>query len=99
MDGAIMYSISMKKKWLVASIIKHGFLFVLVGLTFASIASAEASPQSALRRASLAQGRQSAISNQQSAIPLSVPFIQNQGQIADAQVLFYARTFGGTAYV
>ncbi|MBI2437740.1 MAG: PQQ-binding-like beta-propeller repeat protein, partial [Lentisphaerae bacterium] len=28
-----------------------------------------------------------------------VPFIQNQGQIADAKVLFYARTFGGTVYV
>ncbi|MCX6991792.1 MAG: PQQ-binding-like beta-propeller repeat protein [Kiritimatiellaeota bacterium] len=69
-----------------ASIIKHGFLFVLAGLTFASIASAEA-------------GRQSAIINQQSAIPLSVPFIQNQGQVADSQVLFYARTFGGTVYV
>jgi hypothetical protein len=67
-----------------ASIIKHGFLFVLVGLNFASIA--QASPQSAIR-------------NQQSAIRLSVPFIQNQGQIADSQVLFYARTFGGTVYV
>ena len=28
-----------------------------------------------------------------------MPFIQNQGQIADSQVLFYARTFGGTVYV
>jgi len=35
----------------------------------------------------------------QSAIPFQVPFIQNQGQIADPQVLFYARTFGGTVYV
>lgn len=28
-----------------------------------------------------------------------VPFIQNQGQIAEEQVLFYARTFGGSVYV
>ncbi|MBI2440111.1 MAG: SBBP repeat-containing protein [Lentisphaerae bacterium] len=28
-----------------------------------------------------------------------VPFIQNQGQVADQQVLFYARTFGGAVYV
>ncbi|MDD5679593.1 MAG: SBBP repeat-containing protein, partial [Kiritimatiellae bacterium] len=69
-----------------ASRIKHGFLFVLGGLIFASIACAEASTQSAIH-------------NPQSAISLRVPFIRNQGQIADSRMLFYARTFGGTVYV
>ncbi|MBU0716039.1 MAG: PQQ-binding-like beta-propeller repeat protein, partial [Verrucomicrobia bacterium] len=117
-----------------ASIIKHGFLFVLVVLAgtlgFALIASAAPGRQSAINnpaqrgttrsawQASLPRsergpqlappkagsaippiGSQSEIGNRKSAIPLSVPFIQNQGQIADPQVLFYARTFGGTVYV
>ena len=45
-----------------ASIIKHGFLFVLAGLSFTLIASASASAQRASVDKSLAQGRQSATS-------------------------------------
>ncbi|MCG2660273.1 MAG: PQQ-binding-like beta-propeller repeat protein [Kiritimatiellae bacterium] len=92
-----------------ASIIKHGFRFVLVGLTFASIASAEVGPATSPHSGASGPfaadgaippiGSQSQIGNRKSAIPLRVPFIQNQGQIADPHVLFYARTFGGTVYV
>ena len=28
-----------------------------------------------------------------------MPFVENRGQIADPDVRFYARTFGGTVYV
>ncbi|MFA5343635.1 MAG: FG-GAP-like repeat-containing protein [Kiritimatiellia bacterium] len=82
---------------------KHGiWIFVLAGLTCAAIASAETREAWSVERGASAispAGSQSAIRNPQSAIPLQVPFIQNQGQIADPEVLFYARTFGGTVYV
>jgi len=35
----------------------------------------------------------------QKAVKLRMPFIANQGQVTDECVRFYARTFGGTAYV
>ena len=35
----------------------------------------------------------------QKAVKLQIPFIENQGQIPDESVRFYAKTFGGTAYV
>ena len=30
---------------------------------------------------------------------IQIPFVENQGQISDAQVRFYAKTFGGAVYV
>jgi len=33
------------------------------------------------------------------AFKIQIPFIENQGQIADEQVRFYAKTFGGAIYV
>ncbi len=68
-----------------ASIIKQSFALMLVGLTFASGAKADLA-------ASAARGGQAAAS-------LQVPFVRNQGQLADSRVMFYARTFGGTVYV
>lgn len=76
-----------KKKGLMNLTSKQGFLFALVGLGLMT------------GYATIVHGRQSEISNQKSAISFQVPFIQNQGQIADSQMLFYARTFGGTVYV
>ena len=35
----------------------------------------------------------------QKAVKLQLPFIENQGQIKDKSVRYYAKTFGGTAYV
>ena len=33
------------------------------------------------------------------AFKIQMPFIENQGQISDEQVRFYAKTFGGAVYV
>jgi hypothetical protein len=35
----------------------------------------------------------------QKVLKLRLPFVANQGQINDQRVLYYARTFGGTAYI
>ena len=35
----------------------------------------------------------------QKVVKLQMPFIANQGQLKDKNVRFYARTFGGTAYI
>jgi beta propeller repeat protein len=35
----------------------------------------------------------------QKVVKLQIPFIENQGQIPEENVRFYAKTFGGTAYV
>ncbi len=33
------------------------------------------------------------------ALKVQMPFIVNQGQVADTQVLYYAKTMGGTVYI
>jgi hypothetical protein len=51
---------------------------------------------------SLASGALNQESNKQileKAFKIQIPFIENQGQIADEQVRFYAKTFGGAIYV
>jgi hypothetical protein len=51
---------------------------------------------------SLAFGAVNPESNKQileKAFKIQIPFIENQGQIADEQVRFYAKTFGGAIYV
>ncbi len=35
----------------------------------------------------------------QKVVKLQIPFVENQGQIPDEQIRFYAKTFGGTAFV
>ena len=68
-----------------------GFLLVLLSSvsTLAALSSTPSSP--------LSLEQKNLILNK--TLKLQIPFIENQGQITNPRVSFYAQTFGGTVYV
>ena len=75
------------RKFLKGLLLGIGCVSLLAG-TFAFASVKPAKPDAVTKKAIF-----------QKVVKLQIPFIENQGQIPDESVRFYAKTFGGTAYV
>ena len=71
-------------------------LIIIAGLTFTIDPGATVGVQSGVKDGVNPETKKTVVPK---AVKLQLPFIENQGQVRDQSVLFYAEIFGGTSFV